>query len=123
STIKIPAGFNHVDGVGYLGGHTLNDLMKAEEQATEFSLTQDRRIHTAIRLPEINPFTVGQLLFLLEVQILYAGGLLRINPLDQPGVEAGKQFTYGMMGRKGFEDRVQMIASNRQGPKPYRIMV
>jgi glucose-6-phosphate isomerase len=122
-SVKIPTGFNHVDAVSYLGSHTLNDLMQAEEQATEFALTQARRIHTAIRLPEINPFTVGQLLFLLEVQTLYAGGFLQINPLDQPGVEAGKELTYGMMGRKGFEDRAQVIALKRQEQRPYRIMV
>jgi len=122
-TVKIPAGFNRMDGVGYLGGHTLNDLMQAEQQATEFALTQARRVHTTISLPEINPFTVGQLLFMLEVQVLYAGGLFEINPLDQPGVEAGKEFTYGMMGRKGFEDRAGLIASKRRGKRPYRIMV
>ncbi len=122
-TVKIPAGFNHMDAVSYLGSHTLNDLMQAEEQATEFALTQARRIHTAMRLPEINPFTVGQLLFLLEVQTLYAGGFLEINPLDQPGVEAGKELTYGMIGRKGFEDRAQVIALKRQEQRPYRIMV
>jgi glucose-6-phosphate isomerase len=121
--VKIPAVFNRMNGVSYLGGHTLNDLLQAEEQATEFALTQARRVHTAIRLPEINPFTVGQLLFMFEVQTLYAGGFLEINPLDQPGVEAGKKFTYGMMGRKGFEDRAQMIASKRQEKRPYRIFV
>jgi glucose-6-phosphate isomerase len=122
-TVRIPRGFKDIDGISYLGGHTLNDLMQAEEQATEFALTQARRIHTAMRLPEINPFTVGQLLFLLEVQTLYAGGLLEINPLDQPGVEAGKELTYGMMGRKGFENRAQVIASKRQEQRPYRIFV
>jgi glucose-6-phosphate isomerase len=76
-----------------------------------------------MRLPEINPFTVGQLLFLLEVQTLYAGGFLEINPLDQPGVEAGKELAYGMMGRKGFEDRAQLIALKRQEKRPYRMMV
>ena len=122
-TVRIPRGFKDIDGISYLGGHTLNDLMQAENQATEFALTQARRIHTAMRLPEINPFTVGQLLFLIEVQTLYAGGLLEINPLDQPGVEAGKELTYGMMGRKGFENRAQVIASKRQEQRPYRMMV
>jgi glucose-6-phosphate isomerase len=123
STVRIPAGFKHIDGLSYLGGHTLNDLMKAEGQATEFALTQARRVHTAIRLPEINPYTVGQLLFLLEVQTLYAGGLLGINPLDQPGVEASKEYTYGMMGRKGFEHKAQMIASGCQEKSSHHILV
>ena len=26
-----------------------------------------------------------------------------VDPLDQPGVELGKQLTYGIMGRAGFD--------------------
>ncbi|MBV9774460.1 MAG: glucose-6-phosphate isomerase, partial [Gemmatimonadetes bacterium] len=37
----------------------------------------------------------------------YAGGFYGIGPLDQPGVELGKQLTYGIMGRAGFEERRQ----------------
>jgi glucose-6-phosphate isomerase len=36
---------------------------------------------------------------------VFAGTLHRINPLDQPAVEEGKRLTYGMAGRKGWEDR------------------
>jgi glucose-6-phosphate isomerase len=31
-----------------------------------------------------------------------AGRLMRINPFDQPGVEQGKRYTYGMMGRDNY---------------------
>ncbi|MBW2037208.1 MAG: glucose-6-phosphate isomerase [Deltaproteobacteria bacterium] len=121
--ITIPRGFKHMDGVWYLGGHTLNELMHAEEEATKFALTRAHRPHVTIRLPEINPFTVGQLLFLLEVQTLYAGRLLKINPLDQPGVEAGKELTYALMGRKGFENRANLLTAKSHEQKTYRIMV
>jgi glucose-6-phosphate isomerase len=30
--------------------------------------------------------------------------LFDVDPLDQPGVEAGKDFTYALMGRPGFSD-------------------
>jgi glucose-6-phosphate isomerase len=36
---------------------------------------------------------------LLEIATIYAGELYGVNPLDQPGVELGKQFTYAMLGR------------------------
>jgi glucose-6-phosphate isomerase len=29
--------------------------------------------------------------------------LYDVNPLDQPGVELGKQLTYGLMGREGYD--------------------
>ena len=31
------------------------------------------------------------------------GLLSGVDPFDQPGVEAGKRFAYGLMGRAGFE--------------------
>jgi len=122
-TLRIPSGFKDMEGIGYLGGHTLNELIQAEEKATEFSLLQNSRSHAVLRVPEINPFTVGQLLFMLEVQTIYAGGLLNINPLDQPGVETGKHFTYGMMGRKGYEDNVQLSARAQVRNKKYQITI
>ena len=33
----------------------------------------------------------------------YAGVLYDVNPFDQPGVEHGKNLTYAMMGRKGYD--------------------
>ena len=40
---------------------------------------------------------------LLEIATIHAGALYGVNPLDQPGVELGKQFTYAMMGRPGSD--------------------
>jgi glucose-6-phosphate isomerase len=40
---------------------------------------------------------------LLELATAYAGSLYGVNAFDQPGVELGKQFTYGMLGRADAE--------------------
>jgi len=40
---------------------------------------------------------------LLEIATALAGELYGVNAFDQPGVELGKRFTYGMFGRPGFE--------------------
>ena len=113
----IPTRPDKGDDFSYLEGHNLEELMKIEAQATRIALAQAGRSNMSLILPEINPFTIGQLLFLLEVQTVFTGGLYNINPLDQPGVEASKQYVYGMMGRSGFEDKVQEIKEwqNRSG--------
>jgi len=103
--IEIPGAFPHIEGLGYLGGHSLNELLAAEKKATAYNLMRAGRPNLTIRLPEINAFTIGQLLYLYEVMTLAAGALFEINPLDQPGVEGGKQTAYGLMGRPGYEDR------------------
>ena len=49
-----------------------------------------------------------------------AGALLDVNPFGQPGVEAGKNATYALMGRKGYETlRDELLTAGRQR-KRYR---
>ncbi len=103
--VLIPNLYPDIKDISYLGNHSLNQLFYAENIATELALTKNERSNCSIVLPEINPFTIGQLLFLFEVQTVFTGWLFRINPLDQPGVEEGKRLTYGLMGRSGFEDK------------------
>lgn len=107
--LEIASLYPDLEGLGYLGGHTLNELFKAEKTATAFNLMRAGRPNLTIRLPEINAFTIGQLMFLFQVVTVSLGGLLGINPLDQPGVEGGKQTTYGLMGRPGFENKRQEL--------------
>ncbi len=102
--IAIPPVFPEIDGLSYLNGHTLNELLAAEKKATAYNLMRAGRPNLTIKLPEINAFTIGQLLYLFEVTTVAAGGLFDINPLDQPGVEGGKQTTYGLMGRPGYDE-------------------
>jgi glucose-6-phosphate isomerase len=52
---------------------------------------------------------------LLEVQTVAAGALFGVDPLDQPGVEAGKQYAYGIMGRAGFEEKRREVETARPG--------
>jgi glucose-6-phosphate isomerase len=54
-------------------------------------------------LDTVDAHHVGGLIFLLELATAYAGELYDIDAFNQPGVELGKQFTYGMLGRPGFE--------------------
>jgi len=119
--LEIPDLFPEMEGLHYLGGQTLNGLLEAERQATTFNLAKAGRPNLTLRLPEINAFTIGQLIYLLEVVTVAAAPLLGVNPLDQPGVEGGKQTTYGLMGRPGFESQRREI---EEGPPPlgkYRI--
>ncbi len=101
--LTIPSCYPEIEGINYLGGHTFAELLAAEKKATAYHLRKAGRPNLTIRLPEINAFTIGQLMYLFEVTVVAMGGLLNINPFDQPGVEGGKLATYGLMGRQGYE--------------------
>ncbi len=96
----------------FLGGQTINKLLLTEEKATALALAQNDRPNLTITVPEINEFTVGQLIYLFELATAYMGELLQINTFDQPGVELGKVLTYALMGRKGYEAQRKEILKN-----------
>lgn len=89
--------------VSYLGGKKLSELLNAERFATEIALTKAGRPNCNLIFPEISEETLGEAIMMYEVQTVFTGKLLNINPLDQPGVEAGKIATYALMGKAGFD--------------------
>ena len=56
-----------------------------------------------ITLDRADPWHIGGLIMLLEIATVYAGALYGVDPMNQPGVELGKQFTYAMLGRADAE--------------------
>ena len=104
-TFKIADGCVDIPDVNFLCGHTMNELIQAERVATEYALTVKERLNRTIYLPEINAFTIGQLLFFFELETAYAGEMFNINTYNQPGVEGGKNATYALLGRKGYEEK------------------
>jgi glucose-6-phosphate isomerase len=105
--MEIPNVYPDVEELGYLGGHTLGELLRVEKEATEAALAQRGRMNMTIELDAVNARSIGELFMLLQIATVYAGGLYGVDPLDQPGVELGKQLTYGIMGRAGFEKHRQ----------------
>jgi glucose-6-phosphate isomerase len=63
-----------------------------------------------IRFDEISPHTVGEFIYLYEFTTSLAGELLNINAYDQPAVELGKQATFALMGRDGYQAMAKEIA-------------
>ncbi|CAN5262408.1 glucose-6-phosphate isomerase [soil metagenome] len=100
--LEIPGAYGDLEGVGYLGGHTMAELLNVECDATRRALTEAGRPNSTIKLGELNEENLGYLFQALEVQTAIVGALYGVNAFDQPGVEAGKQITYKRMGRPGY---------------------
>ena len=108
STVDIPKIFEFT-GVGYLGGKTVNELINAEADATKVSLVDYQRPNVTITMDKINPYNMGQLLYMFEVQTAIAGELYGIDTFNQPGVEQAKNYTYALMGRAGYEESAETL--------------
>ena len=87
----------------YLSGRTFNELIAFEREAVAAALAAEGRPSITVRVDELNVRAMGGLFFLYEAATAFAGGLYGVDAFDQPGVEAGKNITYGLLGRPGFE--------------------
>jgi glucose-6-phosphate isomerase len=106
--VKVPTGLG-VEAIRYLEGRTLAELLSAEKRATEFALLESQRPNFTIRFPRVDAYHVGQFIYLWEVVTSYAGLMLNIDAYDQPAVELGKQATFGLMGRAGYEKYLKAV--------------
>ena len=110
-TVTIPDGCAEFPNVNFLCGHTMNELITTEMNATDYALTQKGRMCNTVYLPEVNEFTLGQFMFMLELATAYIGEMFDIDAFDQPGVEEGKNATYAMFGRAGYEEKRKELNS------------
>ncbi|MBR2329734.1 MAG: glucose-6-phosphate isomerase, partial [Clostridia bacterium] len=109
--MPIPHGCENIPDVAFLGGHTMEELIQAENAATAYALTKAGRMNYTLWLPELNAFTLGQLLFLFELQTAYAGAMLNINTFNQPGEEEGKKATFALLGKAGYAEKKKELDS------------
>ncbi len=121
SEITIPEIYGDVPNLGFLGGATHNKLIHTEQMATEYALFKAEQTNMTLTVPEINEFTVGQILYLFEVATGFAGELMNINAFDQPGVEEGKNATYAMFGRPGYEEKKKELDARPEKKDKYII--
>ena len=107
---RIPPKKTGFEAMDYLCGQTLAKLLDAERRSTEAALSGNGRPNCTYTLDRVDAEHVGAFFQLLEFQTAFAGEMLNINAFDQEGVELGKKFTFGLMGRKGFEEYKKRFA-------------
>jgi glucose-6-phosphate isomerase len=101
--VSIPRSFGDVKELGYLGGHSLGELIDVEQRATAGALAKRGRPNLTIQIERVDARHVGGLLMLFEIATAYGGQLYGVDAFNQPGVELGKQFAYALLGRPGAD--------------------
>ena len=119
SSTVIPNGCEDFPDVNFLCGHTLNELMSKELYATRYALTKRGRMNYTIILDEVNEYNIGALLYYMQLQTAYAGAMFNVDAYNQPGVEGGKNATYALFGRKGYEQVAEEIRSAKSDDDKY----
>jgi glucose-6-phosphate isomerase len=98
--LRLPDPWPDIEGVSYFAGYSLSDIAHYERQATAEALTENRRPNGTLSIDDLSAASLGGLLQTLMAATAVMGELLDVDAFNQPGVEAGKQALYRLLGRK-----------------------
>ena len=79
--------------IDYLVNKSMGDLMHAEQEATLDTFKQNNFAIRRLFIPEINEFSIGQLMSLSIIETIATCIYYEVNPFNQPAVEFGKNLT------------------------------
>jgi glucose-6-phosphate isomerase len=112
--LTIPAAPASTPELNYLSGKQMSRLLNSEKIGTEYALLHDKRPCLTVLFDQVNAFTIGQFIYLLETSTSLAGLLFDINAYDQPAVELGKEATFALMDQPGYEALAEKIKPVQQ---------
>ena len=102
-TFLIPDDPENVDGLNFLSGKPLAFVAEQAMRGTILAHVDGGVPNILLELPAIGEDTVGELIYFFEYVCGLSGYLLKVNPFDQPGVEAYKKNMFALLGKPGYE--------------------
>ena len=110
--ISVPAvADTSLEPLAYLFNQKMGEMLGFEAKSTAAALIKAGHPVVWIEMDEITSYLMGQLIFFYECVTALTGRLMGVNPFDQPGVEQGKRYTYGFMGREGYKPHAEEATS------------
>ncbi len=107
----IPNDKDNLDGLNFLSGKTFSFVNQQALNGTVLAHVDGNVPNLILELDEINPYTIGELIYFFELACGVSGYVLDVNPFDQPGVEAYKKNMFALLGKPGFEDLKKELES------------
>ncbi|MBN1757975.1 MAG: glucose-6-phosphate isomerase [Chitinispirillaceae bacterium] len=103
-TLSVPEFEDDSDGLNYLAGKSYETINSSAFKGTLLAHIDGGVPCATLSIEDRTPRSLGQLFYFFEKAIALSGYMLRVNPFDQPGVEAYKKNMFALLGKKGFEE-------------------
>ena len=99
----IPNDPENVDGLNFLSGKPLSFVAEQAMRAVILAHVDGGVPNVRIQMPALSETVTGYLIYFFEYVCGLSGYLLKVNPFNQPGVEAYKNNMYALLGKPGYE--------------------
>ena len=100
--VKVPYEEADLDKMNFVAGKRISFINEKAETGTCLAHSRQGNVPVLrIRLPRLDAFHIGQLIYFFEFACGLSGYSMGVNPFDQPGVEAYKKNMFKLLGKPG----------------------
>ncbi len=103
SHLTVPTDKDNYDQLNYLSGKRISEINRNALLGTFLAHGDGGVPCIIVKIPEVTPYYIGQLIYFFEVSCAVSGYILDVNPFDQPGVEAYKNNMFALLNKPGHE--------------------
>ncbi len=98
----IPKAESNMDGLGYLEGKNMDFVNKNAFRGTALA-HQDGGVPTLVlAMEKADEANFGYMVYFFELACAISGYILKVDPFNQPGVEAYKKNMFRLLGKPGY---------------------
>lgn len=101
--VTIEATEDNLDGLNFLAGKTIDYVNSKAAIGTALAHMDGGVPNLVVRVPKLDAYNFGQLVYFFEKACGISGYVLGVNPFDQPGVESYKKNMFALLGKPGYE--------------------
>ncbi len=107
--LVVPSDKEDLDQLNYLSGKRVDEVNKMAELGTMLAHVDGGVPNIKVEIEEISEYNIGQLIYFFEKACGISGYMLKVNPFNQPGVEAYKKNMFALLEKPGFEEETRKI--------------
>lgn len=95
---------SNFDGLNFLSSQHMSVVNSKAMQGTILAHTEGGVPNIVLKIPQINEWEFGYMVYFFEKACALSSYLLGVNPFNQPGVEGYKKNMFALLGKPGYED-------------------
>ena len=108
-SLTVPQDEENLDGLNFLAGKHIDEVNHMAELGTQLAHIDGGVPNLRITIPQLDEYNLGQLIYFFEKGCGISGLLLKVNPFNQPGVEAYKKNMFALLNKPGYEEESRLI--------------
>ena len=109
SKLEVPSDAENLDGLNFLAGKRIDQVNKMAELGTQLAHVDGGVPNLKLTVDKLDEYHIGALIYFFEKGCGISGLLLKVNPFNQPGVEAYKKNMFALLGKPGYEKETEAI--------------